>query len=139
VATLSHVEYRARVAAWAPERWIAPEWLGWFVRHVPINGTLATAAQIIVAFSALCAIVGVRARLCFGVLAVAASIVRDCAGWPRLPVLIHLLWFTRCWRQLARTCFDARRPLAARANTLPLLAVRLLLGAICLFQGCTSC
>ena len=131
----------ARVAAWAPERWIAPEGLGWFVRHVPINGTLATAAQIIVAFSALCAIVGVRARLCFGVLAVAGFYlfaIAQLAG--HVFHDNHLLWF--CALLAASPCadvlaVDARRPLAAegREYALPLLAVWLLLGAIYFFPG----
>ena len=131
----------ARIAAWAPERWIAPEGLGWFVRHVPINGALATAAQIIVAFAALCAIAGVRARLCFGVLAVAGFYlfaIAQLAGhvWHDN----HLLWF--CALLAASPCadvlaVDARRPLAAedRAYAVPLLAVRLLLGAIYFFPG----
>ena len=131
----------ARIAAWAPERWIAPEGLGWFVRHVPINGALATAAQIIVAFAALCAIAGVRARLCFGVLTVAGFYlfaIAQLAG--HVFHDNHLLWF--CALLAASPCadvlaVDARRPLAAegREYAAALLAVRLLLGAIYLFPG----
>jgi hypothetical protein len=131
----------ARVAAWSPERWIAPEGLGWFVRHVPINGTLATAAQVVVAFAALCAIAGIRARLCFGVLAVVGFYLFAIAQltghvWRDN----HLLWF--CALLAASPCadvlaVDARRPLWAedRAYAVPLLAVRLLLGAIYFFPG----
>jgi hypothetical protein len=131
----------ARIAAWAPARWIAPEGLGWFVRHVPINGALATTAQVVVAFAALCAVAGVRARLCFGVLAVAGGYlfaIGQLAGhvWHDN----HLLWF--CAVLAASPCadvlaVDARRPLDAESRTYaaPLLAVRLLLGAIYFFPG----
>jgi vitamin K-dependent gamma-carboxylase-like protein len=131
----------ARIATWAPERWIAPEGLGWFVRHVPINGTLATVAQLIVAFAALCAIAGVRARLCFAVLTVLGFYlfaVAQLAGhvWHDN----HLLWF--CALLAASPCadvlaVDATRPLATegRAYAVPLLVVRLLLGAIYFFPG----
>ena len=109
--------------------------------HVPINGTLATAAQIIVAFAALCAIAGVRARLCFGVLTVAGFYlfaIAQLAG--HVFHDNHLLWF--CALLAASPCadvlaVDARRPLAAegRDYAVPLLAVRLLLGAIYFFPG----
>jgi hypothetical protein len=131
----------ARLAAWAPERWIAPEGLGWFVRYVPINGTLATTAQIIVAFAALCAIAGVRARLCFGALAVVGFYlfaIAQLAG--HVFHDNHLLWF--CALLAASPCadvlaVDGRRPLAAegREYAVPLLAVRLLLAAIYFFPG----
>jgi hypothetical protein len=131
----------ARVAAWSPERWIAPEGLGWFVRHVPINGALATAAQIAVAFAALCAIAGVRARLCFGMLALAGFYLYAIA---QLGGHVfhdnHLLWF--CALLAASPCgdvlaVDARRPLGTegREYAAPLLAARLLLGAIYFFPG----
>jgi len=131
----------ARIAAWAPERWIAPEGLGWFARHVPINGALATGAQIVVAFAALCAIAGIRARLCFGVMAVVGFYLFAIAQlgghvWHDN----HLLWF--CALLAASPCadvlaLDARRPLATagRAYAAPLLAARLLLGAIYFFPG----
>src|SRR5262245_44505711 len=131
----------ASVARWAPDRWIAPEGLGWFVRHVPINGALATAAQIVVAFAALCAIAGIRARLCFGVLAVVGFYlfaIAQLAGhvWHDM----HLLWF--CALLAASPCadvlaVDARRPLDTEGKdyAAPLLAVRLLLGAVYFFPG----
>jgi hypothetical protein len=105
----------ARAAARDPALWIAPEGLGWFVRHVPINGTLAVAAQVIVAFAAASAVAGVRARLCFGVLSVAGFYlfaIAQLAGhvWHDM----HLLWF--CALLAASPCADvlaadARRPL----------------------------
>lgn len=131
----------ARVAAWSPDRWIAPEGLGWFAHHVPINVPLVTAAQVLVAFAALCALVGIRARLCFGVLAVGGFYLYAIAQltghvWHDN----HLLWF--CALLAASPCadvlaVDARRPLDAedRAYAWPLLAVRLLLGAIYFFPG----
>ena len=131
----------ARLASWAPERWIAPEGLGWFVRHVPINGALATGAQLVVAFAALCAIAGLRARLSFAVLAVVGFYLFAIAQlgghvWHDN----HLLWF--CVLLAASPCadvlaVDAPRPLTAegRAYAGPLLAARALLGAIYFFPG----
>jgi uncharacterized membrane protein YphA (DoxX/SURF4 family) len=131
----------ARLAAWAPDRWVTPEGLGWFVRHVPISGALATAAELVVAFAALCAIAGVRARLCFAVLAVVGFYLFAIAQlgghvWHDN----HLLWF--CALLAASPCadvlaVDAPRPLATegRAYAGPLLAARALLGAIYFFPG----
>jgi hypothetical protein len=131
----------ARLAAWAPERWVAPEGLGWFARHVPINGALAIAAELLVAFAALCAIAGVRARLSFGVLAVVGFYLFAIAQlgghvWHDN----HLLWF--CALLAASPCadvlaVDAPRSLAeeGRAYAGPLLVARALLGAIYFFPG----
>jgi len=131
----------ARAAARDPALWIAPEGLGWFVRHVPINGTLAIAAQVIVAFAAACAVAGVRARLCFGVLSVVGFYlyaIAQLAGhvWHDM----HLLWF--CALLAASPCADvlaadARRPLRSEAKVyaVALTAFRLLLGAIYFFPG----
>jgi len=131
----------AAIAAWPPGRWLAPEGLGWFVRHVPIHGALVTAAQVVVAFAALCAMAGIRARLCFAVLALAGFYlfaIGQLAGhvWHDN----HLLWF--CALLAASPCadvlaVDARRPLdvEGRAYAAPLLAARLLLGAIYFFPG----
>jgi hypothetical protein len=131
----------ARVAVRARASWIAPEGLGWFVRHVPINGTLATGAQIVVAFAALCALVGYRARLAFGVLAVVGFYlfsIGQLAGhvWHDM----HLLWF--CAVLAASPCadvlaIDARRPWweEGRQYAVPLWVVRLLLGTIYFFPG----
>jgi hypothetical protein len=131
----------ARVAIEDPARWFAPEGLGWFVRYVPIGGVLATTAQVVIAFAALCAIAGMRARLCFAVLAVAGYYlyaIAQLAGhvWHDM----HLLWF--CALLAASPCADvlaveARHPLATAgsAYALPLLVVRLLLAAIYFFPG----
>src|SRR5882672_10762078 len=59
-----------RVARWDPVRWVAPEGLGWFVAHVPIDARLAVVAQLVVTASALMAAVGVHARPALGVLCV---------------------------------------------------------------------
>jgi hypothetical protein len=131
----------ARAAVRDPALWIAPEGLGWFVRHVPINGTLAIAAQVIVAFAAACAVAGVRARLCFGVLSVVGFYlyaIAQLAGhvWHDM----HLLWL--CALLAASPCadvlaVDARRPLDAQAKVyaVALTAARLLLAAIYFFPG----
>src|SRR5260221_14188938 len=51
-----------RVARWAPVRWVAPEGLGWFVAHVPIDARLAIIAELVMAASALMAVVGIYTR-----------------------------------------------------------------------------
>jgi hypothetical protein len=61
-----------RVAAWEPARSAVPEGLGWFVSLVPIHPMLARAAQVVAAFSALCAVVGLRAELALAVLSLSA-------------------------------------------------------------------
>jgi hypothetical protein len=131
----------ARVAVRARASWVTPEGLGWFARHVPINGTLATAAQVVVAFAALCAAVGFRPRLCFGVLAAVGFYlfsIAQLAGhvWHDM----HLLWFcavlatSPCADVLA---LDARRPWwhEGPQYAAPLWTVRLLLGAVYFFPG----
>ncbi|MES1206101.1 MAG: HTTM domain-containing protein [Pseudomonadota bacterium] len=131
----AHVAVRARAS------WVAPEGLAWFVRHVPINGTCATMAQVLVAFAALCAVVGFRPRLCFGVLAVVGFYlfsIAQLAGhvWHDM----HLLWF--CAILATSPCGDALGLDARRAwwhegeeYAAPLWTVRLLLGAVYLFPG----
>src|SRR4051794_6496944 len=51
-----------RVARWEPVRWVAPEGLGWFVAHIPIDARLAVIAELVMAASALMAVVGIYAR-----------------------------------------------------------------------------
>src|SRR4029079_9975207 len=100
------------------------------------------AAEVVVAFAALCAIAGIRARLCFGVLAVVGGYLFSIAQlgghvWHDN----HLLWF--CALLAASPCADvlaldaARRSLdtEGRAYAAPLLAARLLLGALYCFPG----
>jgi hypothetical protein len=131
----------ARVAARDPASFVVPEGLGWFVRVVPISATLAYAVEIVVAFAALSAMVGLRARLACGVLAVGGFYLYAIAQltghvWHDM----HLLWFSAllavspCADVLA---VDGRRPLGTegRRYAVPLLAVRLLLGAVYLFPG----
>ena len=109
----------ARIARWAPARWIAPR--GW-------DGSFATCRSmacwrrrptLAVAFAALCAIVGVRARLWFVVLTVAGFYLfalGQLAGhvWHDN----HLLWL--CGLLAASPCadvlaVDASRPLGVEA------------------------
>jgi hypothetical protein len=131
----------ARVAARDPASFVVPEGLGWFVRVLPINAALAHAIEIVVAFAALCAMAGIRARLACGVLAVGGFYLYAIAQltghvWHDM----HLLWFVAllavspCADVLA---VDRRRPLGAegRRYAVPLLAVRLLLGAVYLFPA----
>jgi hypothetical protein len=129
------------VARWDPARWVAPEGLGWFVSVVPIRPELARAAQVAVAFSGLCALVGVMARPALAVLSLSGFYLYSIAQltgfvWHDM----HLLWFAAllaaspCDDVLA---FDARRPIDVEGirYALPLECFRLLLSAIYFFPG----
>ena len=131
----------ARVAARSPATWVAPEGLGWFAAHVPISAGGAIAAQLVVAFSALCAAAGIRARLACAVLAVSGFYLFSVAQltgyvWHDM----HMLWF--CALLAASPCadvlaVDASRPLFSEGTqyAVPLWSLRLLLGAIYFFPG----
>jgi hypothetical protein len=129
------------VAAWDPARWVAPEGLGWFVSCLPINPLLARVAQIVTAFSALCAVAGVMARPALVALAISSFYLFSIAQltgfvWHDM----HLLWFVAllaaspCDDVLA---FDARRSSDAQGveYAVPLWCFRLLLSAIYFFPG----
>jgi HTTM domain len=129
------------VAAWQRARWVVPEGLHWFVAWVPIAPRWAIAAQVVTAFCALCAIVGVRARLALAGLTLSAFYVyaiSELTGWAWHDM--HLLWFSAllaaspCDDVLA---LDATRPLlvASRRYATPLWAARALLAAIYFFPG----
>jgi hypothetical protein len=131
----------ARVARWDTSRWVVPEGLSWFVAHVPIRGDLATAAQVVVAFTALLAAAGIRARASLAVLTVATFYVFSIGQlgghvWHDM----HLLWFAAilamspCDDVLA---VDARTSVFAEGIVYarPLFVVRLLLSAIYFFPG----
>jgi hypothetical protein len=130
-----------RVAAWAPARWVVPEGLHWFVAHVPISPRWALTAQVLTAFCALCAMVGIRARLALGALTLSTFYLFSIAqltGWVWHDM--HLLWF--CALLAASPCddvlaVDATRPLLSQGvrYARPLLYVRLLLGAVYFFPG----
>jgi hypothetical protein len=120
---------------------MAPEGLGWFVNLVPINPSLARAAQIVTAFSALCALVGVIARPALVVLTLSGFYLFSIAQltgfvWHDM----HLLWFVAllaaspCDDVLA---FDARRNIDEEGveYARPLACFRLLLSAIYFFPG----
>jgi hypothetical protein len=62
LTTTIEVRHAPRFATLPPGLRVAPEGLGWFVAHVPITSGVATAAQAVCVFSALCAIAGLRAR-----------------------------------------------------------------------------
>jgi hypothetical protein len=130
-----------RVASWDPARWIAPEGLGWFVRYLPIGSRLATAAQVVIAFSALMAAVGIYARPALTVLTIATFYLYSIAQlgghvWHDM----HLLWFSAllaaspCDDVLA---FDAKRPLMIEGTAYagPIWVARGLFAAIYFFPG----
>jgi Vitamin K-dependent gamma-carboxylase len=130
-----------RVARWDPVRWVAPEGLGWFAAHVPIDARLATAAQLVMAVSALMAAVGIYARPALATLTVATLYlfsIAQLAGhvWHDM----HLLWF--CALLASSPCddvlaVDAKRPLLTEdiVYARPIWVARGLLAAIYFFPG----
>ncbi|MCA9592573.1 MAG: HTTM domain-containing protein [Myxococcales bacterium] len=131
----------ARVAAWDPARWSVPEGLHWFVRVLPISPAIATGAQVVVAFAALLAIAGIRARVALALMTLAAYYLYSIAQltgfvWHDM----HLLWLAAllaaspCADVLA---VDARRPWNVEGPEYapPLWAARMQLAAVYFFPG----
>jgi hypothetical protein len=129
-----------RVAAWSPALRIVPEGLGWFAALVPIRPDLALGVELVTVFAALCAIVGVRARLALVVLTIGAFYLCSIAQltgfvWHDM----HLLWL--CALLAASPCdhalaYDHRVSSApSRAYGVPLAFARALLGCVYFFPG----
>ena len=121
---------------------VAPEGLGWFVAWVPIQPAVATGVQGVCAFSALCAIAGVRARVALTVLTVSAFYLfalsqLSGAVWHDM----HLLWMSALLA--ASPCDEAlaydRRGQPPAPDSLryawPLTFARLLLAGVYFFPG----
>jgi hypothetical protein len=131
-----------RIAAGPAALRVAPEGLAWFVAHVPITPAIATAAQAVCVFSALCAAVGVRARAALVAMTLSAFYLfslSQLAGavWHDM----HLLWMAAllaaspCDEALA---YDRRGQPAPPDSTrygLPLAFGRLLLACVYFFPG----
>jgi hypothetical protein len=131
-----------RLAAVPPELRVAPEGLGWFVHGVPISPTVASLAQAVCVFSALCAVFGVRARPALIALTLTTFYLfalsqLSGAVWHDM----HLLWMVALLA--ASPCDEAlsfdrrsepRRPNSTRYGW-PLFFARLLLGCIYFFPG----
>lgn len=129
------------VAGWKRARWVVPEGLHWFVAWIPVAPRWAIAAQVLTVFAALCAIVGIRARLALVTLTLSAFYVyaiAELTGWVWHD--LHLLWLSAllaaspCADVLA---LDATRPLlvASQRYAAPLWAARGLLAMIYFFPG----
>jgi hypothetical protein len=121
---------------------VAPEGLGWFLAHVPIDPRLATGFQAICVFSALAAILGIRARLALAILTFATFYLfalsqLSGAVWHDM----HLLWMSAllaaspCDEALAYDTKGTSLPVASPRFGLPLTFARLLLGAVYFFPG----
>jgi hypothetical protein len=143
VLASSEVRDAARLAALPAALRIAPEGLGWFVAIAPIAPGVARVAQLGLVFSAMCGLVGYRARAAmtgvalFGFYVLALSqlggaVLHD----------MHLVWFAAVLA--ASPCGDAltllpregpARPARSIAYAEPLIAVRALLAAIYFFPG----
>jgi hypothetical protein len=142
VLATHEVRFARELAAAPAAVRLAPEGLGWFAAHVPISPPIALAAQTLCAFSALAAMVGLRARPALAVMTLSAFYlfaIRQLGGavWHDM----HLLWMGALLA--ASPCdeawaFDGRRvPIDARSARygVPLVFARLLLGCIYFFPG----
>jgi hypothetical protein len=131
----------ANVARWNRALWVAPDGLGWFVDHIPITGSLATLAQVVVAASALAGAIGLYPRASLSVLTISTFYLFSIAQlgghvWHDM----HLLWFAAllavspCADVMA---VDSKRPLFSEGveYAKPLFVARLLLSAIYFFPG----
>jgi hypothetical protein len=141
VLVTAELRNAARLAAAPAALRVAPEGLGWFVSHVPISPGVAIVAQAVCVFSALAAIVGLRARWALAVMTVAAYYLfalSQLAGavWHDM----HLIWMgallaaSPCDEAIA---FDRRGPSAPDSVRygLPLTYFRLLLSGVYFFPG----
>ncbi len=131
----------AEVADWDRARFVVPEGLGWFVRLAVISPGAVTVFQLIMAFSAFAAMLGLRARLSLFALTLSGFYLYSIAQltgfvWHDM----HLLWFSAlltlspCADVLA---VDAHRPVDAEGIEYaePLLVFRLLFSAVYFFPG----
>jgi hypothetical protein len=138
----SEVRDAPALAAVPGELRVAPEGLGWFVHHVPIEPTIATVAQAACVASALCALIGLAARRALVVLAISGFYVfalsqLSGAVWHDM----HLLWMVALL--VASPCDDALsydhrgQPAAPDSvrYALPLFFARLLLACVYFFPG----
>ena len=130
----------ARVAGWDPALRVVPEGLHFFVAHVPIRADLARAVEAVTVFAALCAAVGVRARVALVALTAGAFYLFSIAQltgfvWHDM----HLLWMcallaaSPCDHALAWDRVPSRPPSVAYG--IPLAFARALLGAVYFFPG----
>jgi hypothetical protein len=130
-----------RAAALDPALRVAPEGLGWFAAHAPIGARLATFVEVVTAFAALLALVGIRPRPALVVMTLGATYLYALAQmtgsvWHEM----HILWMSALLA--ASPCADAWavdappvRPGPSRAYAVPLTFARLLLGTVYFFPG----
>lgn len=121
---------------------VAPEGLRWFAANVPISPGIATTFQVLCAFAAFAAMVGVYTRPALIVLAVTATYLFSLsqlsgAVWHDM----HLLWMAAllaaspCDEALAFDHRGAPAELDSARYGVPLLFARLLLACIYFFPG----
>jgi hypothetical protein len=119
-----------------------PEGLGWFVAHVPITPAVATLAQAVCVFSALCAAVGLKARHALVAMTLSAFYLFSLsqlqgAVWHDM----HLLWMAAllaaspCDEALAYDRRGQPPPPDSQRYGAPLLFARLLLACVYFFPG----
>jgi hypothetical protein len=137
---LPEVRDARALASVDPASWVAPEGLGWFVRHAPVGPAIATGVQAVCVASALCAIAGLAARPALGVLTLCGFYLLALgqlsgAVWHDM----HLLWMAAllacspCDEALPWDRAPAPPP-SARYGA-PLFFARLLLGCVYFFPG----
>jgi hypothetical protein len=142
ILTTQEVRHAALFAEAPAALRVSPEGLGWFVAHVPISPSLATLAQAVCVFSALAAIVGLRARLALTSLTATTTYLFALAQlsgqvWHDM----HLLWMSAllaaspcdlAWAYDAKGRAPAEPPPSLGVS---LTAARLLLGCVYFFPG----
>jgi hypothetical protein len=149
ILLLPEVRAARALASVDPALWVAPEGLGWFVRHVPVGPGIATGVQAACAASALCAIAGLTTRPALGSLTLSAFYliaVGQLSGsvWHDM----HLLWMSAllaCSPSDEALTWDRRADPSAPSSAspcsssarygAPLFFARLLLGCIYFFPG----
>jgi len=131
-----------RIARASHALYVAPEGLGWFVAHAPIDARVAIAMQLVAVGSALLAIVGVHARAALAALTASGlyllaltqlegSVLHD----------MHLLWLTallaasRCDAVWAYDARGAPEVADSVQYAWPLAFARALLGVVYFFPG----
>ncbi len=122
-----------------------PELLGWAIAHVPIGPALARLAQAVLVAGAISGLVGFYARASLALVTLSGLYL---LGITQLTGTVlhdmHLLWFTAllaaspCGDSLSADAYLAGTASTARAAYVyawPLMAARILLGAVYFFPG----
>jgi Vitamin K-dependent gamma-carboxylase len=121
---------------------VAPEGLGWFLASIPIGPRITTAVQAVCVFSALMAMVGLRARIALAALSATTYYLFALAQFSgQVWHDMHLLWMScllaaspcdSAWTYDPPVPISAERATALRVS---LNLARVLLGCVYVFPG----